>query len=65
MRIYGMNYSDVAILCRTNIVSFVMSKSSLIRRFLFEWCPQGSFFDRKEIADLLAYLSILNRKLMI
>lgn len=62
VRIYGMNYSDVAILCRTNAELALYEQVFADKEIPVRLSSQGSFFDRKEIADLLAYLKhIANR----
>lgn len=59
LRDSGKNYGDFAILYRTNAQSRVMEEMLLKSNIPYKMIGGHKFYDRKEIKDILAYLSLL------
>lgn len=55
----GVRYSDIAVLYRSNVQSRVFEEQCALERIPFSVVGGQSFFDRKEVRDALAYLSIV------
>lgn len=55
----GYHYRDIAVLYRNNSESSVYETTFPNRNIPFVLAKDGSFFDRKEIKDILCYLSFL------
>ncbi len=55
----GLKYSDIAILYRTNMQSRIMEESLRKRNMPYKIYGGLSFYQRKEIKDLIAYLRLL------
>lgn len=56
----GRNYSELAILYRTNAQSRIFEESFMRNSIPYKLVGGLKFYDRKEIKDVLAYLRILN-----
>jgi len=56
---FGKRYSDHAILLRTNYLSRTIEESFRAHRIPYKIVGDFKFYDRKEIKDILAYLSIM------
>lgn len=55
----GINYSDVAVLFRTNAVSRYFEEVLVQQRIPYNVIGGVRFYERKEIKDLIAYLRVL------
>ena len=58
----GAEYKDMTILYRTNAQSRVLEEKLLAANIPYKIYGGMQFFQRKEIKDILAYLSLLNNK---
>ena len=58
----GADYKDMTILYRTNAQSRVLEEKLLSANIPYKIYGGMQFFQRKEIKDILAYLSLLNNK---
>ncbi|MBQ8569210.1 MAG: UvrD-helicase domain-containing protein [Oscillospiraceae bacterium] len=56
----GKNYSDYAILYRMNAQSNSIERTFTMRGIPYKVVGGMRFFDRKEIKDIIAYLSVIN-----
>ena len=56
---HGTNYSDHAVLLRTNYLSRTVEESFRAHRIPYKIVGDYKFYDRKEIKDILAYLSVI------
>ena len=56
----GFNYSDMAVLYRTNAQSRVIEETLLKSNIPYKMVGSIKFYDRKEIKDLLAYLRLVS-----
>ena len=56
----GKNYSDIAVLFRTNAQSRVLEEVFLSRSVPYRLLSGVKFYDRKEIKDIIAYLRAVN-----
>lgn len=55
----SLNYDDFAILYRTNAMSRVMEETLRKRRIPFQIIGGTGYYERKEILDLMAYLTLI------
>ena len=56
----GIPFKDMAVLYRTNAQSRVLEEKMLLNNIKYRVYGGMQFFQRKEIKDLLAYLSVIN-----
>jgi DNA helicase-2/ATP-dependent DNA helicase PcrA len=56
----GIPFKDMAVLYRTNAQSRVLEEKMLLNNIKYRIYGGMQFFQRKEIKDLLAYLSVIN-----
>ena len=56
----GISFKDIAILYRTNAQSRILEEKMLLNNIKYKIYGGMQFFQRKEIKDLLGYLSVLN-----
>ncbi|MDR2878801.1 MAG: UvrD-helicase domain-containing protein [Fusobacteriales bacterium] len=56
----GVPFKDMAVLYRTNAQSRVLEEKMLLNNIKYRIYGGMQFFQRKEIKDLLAYLSVIN-----
>ncbi|MBP9478561.1 MAG: UvrD-helicase domain-containing protein [Sebaldella sp.] len=56
----GVSYKDMAILYRTNAQSRILEEKMLLNNIKYKIYGGMQFFQRKEIKDLLGYLSVIN-----
>ncbi|MBN2857107.1 MAG: UvrD-helicase domain-containing protein, partial [Candidatus Delongbacteria bacterium] len=56
---HGNKYSDHAVLLRTNYLSRTIEESFRAHRIPYKIVGDYKFYDRKEIKDILAYLSVI------
>ncbi|MCG2760679.1 MAG: ATP-dependent helicase, partial [Candidatus Delongbacteria bacterium] len=56
---FGTKYSDHAVLLRTNYLTRTIEESFRAHRIPYKIVGDYKFYDRKEIKDILAYLSII------
>jgi DNA helicase II / ATP-dependent DNA helicase PcrA len=59
IRDFGKNYSDHAVLLRTNFLSRTIEESFRKHRIPYKIVGDFKFYDRKEVKDILAYLSVI------
>lgn len=57
--IAARNYSDFAVLYRTNAQSYTLERAFIQMRIPYQIIGGVRFYDRKEIKDILAYLKVL------
>ena len=55
----NINYSDVAIIYRSNYISYSIEKALMRYKVPYQVCNGLKFYDRQEIKDSLAYLRLL------
>ena len=55
----SMSYNDFAILYRTNAMSRVMEETLIKRNLPFQMIGGTGYYERKEILDLMAYLTLI------
>ena len=55
----SMSYNDFAILYRTNAMSRVMEETLIKRNLPFQMVGGTGYYERKEILDLMAYLTLI------
>ncbi len=55
----SLSYDDFAILYRTNAMSRVMEETLIKRRLPFQIVGGTGYYERKEILDLMAYLTLI------
>lgn len=56
----GVPFKDMAILYRTNAQSRILEEKMLLNNIKYKIYGGMQFFQRKEVKDLLAYLSVIN-----
>lgn len=56
----GVPFKDMAILYRTNAQSRILEEKMLLNKIKYKIYGGMQFFQRKEVKDLLAYLSVIN-----
>ncbi len=56
----GKNYSDLAVLYRTNMQSRVIEEKMVMRGIPYVLVGGTGFYDRKEIRDIVAYLKVMD-----
>lgn len=59
---YNYNYKDIAILYRTSAQSRAIEESFLRYNIPYEILSGVNFYERKEIKDLLSYISVISNK---
>jgi DNA helicase-2/ATP-dependent DNA helicase PcrA len=55
----GANYRDVAVLCRTNAQSRTFEEAFIAKGIDYQMLGQVRYYDRKEIKDMLSYMSLV------
>ncbi len=58
----GIDYSDIAILYRTNAQSRILEEAMMARNIPYKIVGGIKFYERKEIKDILAYLKVIYNK---
>lgn len=58
----GCNYKDCAILYRANALSNAIEKSMIREKIPYKVYSGVKFYERKEIKDIIAYLSVINNE---
>ena len=56
----GWNYNDIAILYRTNAQSRVLEEKLMMKNIPYRIYGGISFYQRKEIKDIVSYLAVIN-----